>query len=137
MSYEIRKGWPSNAALDEPISAVDGTELVDGTVAILDSTTGKWKTGAVNSASGKGALHAFIIAKEDLRYTYVGLLSDAIIEVDSDHYTGTTFKAGDPLSADENGKFVAAGSNAVIGKVINFDPVSKHMRLVWKPIASN
>lgn len=133
MSYEIRKGWPSNGAIDEPINAVDGATLADGTVAILDTATGKWKTGAVTP----GSVAAFVIAKEDLRDTYVGLMSDAVIEVDADHYTGTTFTAGDKLSGDADGKFVAAGSNAVIGQVLNFDSVSKHMRLVWKPLSAN
>ncbi len=133
MSYEIRKGWPSNGAIDEVLRAVDGTTLADGTVAILDAATGKWKTAAVAS----GSVAAFVIAKEDMRDTYTGLMSDAIIEVDADHYTGTTFAAGDKLSADADGKFVAAGSNPVIAQVINFDSVSKHMRLVWKPLSAN
>ncbi len=133
MSYEIRKGWPSNGAIDEVLRAVDGTTLADGTVAILDAATGKWKTAAVAS----GSVAAFVIAKEDMRDTYTGLMSDAIIEVDAGHYTGTTFTAGDKLSADADGKFVAAGSNPVIAQVINFDSVSKHMRLVWKPLSAN
>ena len=35
MSYEIRKGWPSNGALDEVLMAADGATLTDGTVAVL------------------------------------------------------------------------------------------------------
>lgn len=140
MSYEIRRGWPSNGALDEVLMAADGATLTDGTVAVLDSATGKWKTGALaaDDAARKAPLHAFVIAKEDLRHTYVGLMSDAVIEVDKDHYVGSTFASNDPLGVDEStGKFKAAvvGTDVVVGKVIYFDASNGHMRLFWKPMA--
>lgn len=140
MSYEIRKGWPSNGALDEVLLAADGATLTDGTVAVLDSTTGKWKTGtlAADASARKAPLHAFVIAKEDVRNTHTGLMSDAIIEIDKDHYTGSTFAANDPLGVDAStGKFKAAtvGTDVIVGKVINFDAATGRMRLFWKPMA--
>ena len=75
MSYEIRKGWPSNGALDEVLMAADGATLTDGTVAVLDTSTGKWKTGALaaDDTNRKAPLHAFVIAKEDIRHTHTGV----------------------------------------------------------------
>lgn len=140
MSYEIRKGWPSNGALDEVLMAVDGVTLTDGTVAVLDTDTGKWKTGtcAADSSANKAPLHAFVIAKEDIRHTYVGLMSDAIIEVDDEHYVGASYTPNDPLGVDESGKFKAAtvGTDVVVGKVLAYDSATKHMRLFWHPLAN-
>lgn len=140
MSYEIRKGWPSNGALDEMLVPVEGETLTDGSVAVLDTSTGRWKNGTVAATSdGTGPVHAFVIAREHARNTYTGLMSAAIIEVDSDHYVDATYTPNQPLGVDENGLFKAASSSSdstdtVVGKVLYYDANNGHLRLFWKPM---
>lgn len=139
MSYEIRKGWPSNGALDEMIMPAEGETLADGSVAVLDSSTGRWQNGTVTAGSSSdGPLYAFVIAREDARGTYTGLLSAAVIEVDEDHYEDATYTPNQPLGVNDEGFFRAAASgDAVVGKVLSYDSTSKHMRLFWKPLANS
>ncbi len=127
--YQIRKGWPADAAIDEVLLAKDGVSVEDGMIVSL-------KDGKVSPANYDGAaaatdpMAAFIIGKEGVAGTITGLMSQAVIEVDKDHYEAASYKSGDALTA-KNGKFAPAGSGKVLGRVMTFDAASGLMRLMW------
>ena len=50
--------------------------------------------------------------------------------MDSDYFDAGTYAAGDLLTA-KNGKFSAAGTSKVIGRVLNYDATNGRMRLMW------
>ena len=129
MSYQIRKGWPAEAAIDEIMVADDGEEIVPGLIVAVEG--GKCKVANfTGAASDTDPMPAFVIAGEKVRGTFTGLMSQCIIEVDADHYEAGTYKPGDMLTA-KAGKFAAAGSSKAVARVMNFDAGSGIMRLMW------
>jgi hypothetical protein len=127
--YDIRKGWPSNGAIDEVLTAASGQDIKDGmivTVANGQASTANFTA----AASASDPMVAFVIGYEKVKGTYTGLMSQCIIEVDADHYDAGSYAAGDALTA-KNGKFAAAGSSKVVGRVLKFDAASGLMRLMW------
>lgn len=129
MSYQIRKGWPAEAAIDEIMVADDGEEITPGMVVTVEG--GKCKAANfTGAAAATDPMPAFVIAGEKVRGTFTGLMSQCIIEVDADHYEAGVYNPGDALTA-KDGKFAAAGSSKAIGRVMNFDAGSGIMRLMW------
>lgn len=127
--YQIRKGWPSNGAIDEVFTAATNAtsgeleELSEGMIV----TVKDHKAAPAASADDSAAL-AFVIGHEQARKTWTGLLSQCVIECDADHYTGT-FDAGDKVTVS-NGKFAKAGSGATaIGRVLAYD--APMLRVLW------
>ena len=127
--YQIRKGWPSNGAIDEVLTAATGETITDGmivTVADGKATPANFTSAAADT----DPMVAFIIGIEHVRGTHTGLMSQCIIEVDAEHYEAGTYNANDPLTA-RGGKFAAAGSSKVIGRVLKYDATSGLMRIMW------
>lgn len=129
MSYQIRKGWPAEAAIDEIMVADDGEEITPGMVVTVEG--GKCKVANfTGAASDSDPMPAFVIAGEKVRGTFTGIMSQCVIEVDADHYEAGAYNPGDALTA-KAGKFAAAGSSKALGRVMNFDAASGIMRLMW------
>ncbi len=127
--YDIRKGWPSDGAIDEVLKAESGQTIEDGMiVTVADGKASKANfTGA---ASANDPMVAFIIGYEQVKGTFTGIMSQCIIEVDADHYDAGSYAPGDALTA-KDGKFSAAGSSKVVGRVLKFDAASGILRLMW------
>ena len=129
MSYQIRKGWPAQSAIDEALLAADGQKITNGMIVTVSE--GKCKVANfTNAASPTDPMTAFVISNEQLRGTFTGIMSQCVIEVDKDHYDVGAYKANDPLTA-KAGKFSAAGSSKVVGRVLSFDAASGIMRIMW------
>lgn len=126
--YDIRKGWPADAAVDEVLRAASGETIEDGMIVTVANGEAS-KANFTGAAAATDPMCAFIIGKEDVRGTFTGIMSQCIIEVDADHYAAGTYAAGDALTA-KDGKFAAAGSSKVLGRVLSMDP-SGLMRLMW------
>lgn len=127
--YQIRKGWPSNGAIDEVLTAAAGETVTDGmivTVADGQATPANFTA----AAAASDPMVAFIIGVEQVRGTLTGLMSQCVIEVDTEHYEAGTYAANDALTA-KNGKFAAAGSSKAIGRVLSYDAASGRMRIMW------
>jgi hypothetical protein len=134
MAYQIVRGWPSAGALDEPLKAADGVEVVPGSIATLDST-GK-AIPAVYAADGSNAgdLAFFVIDNDALANSLVGLKSGMIIECDADHYVAGAYEVNQPLTATD-GKFApVTASEKEVAKVRSFDATTGQMRVIWTAI---
>lgn len=123
--YQIRKGWPSNGAIDEVFQADAGEELAEGMIVAVK----QHKAEVASSADDSAAL-AFVIGHEQARNTWTGLMSQCVIECDAAHYVDTdTYTAGDKVTVS-NGKFALAGSSAAaVGRVLAFD--DPMLRVLW------
>lgn len=128
--YQIRKGWPSNGAIDEVFKAkVDSSgvtaELSEGMI-----VTVKQHEAEPAASAGDDAALAFVIGHEQARGTWTGLLSQCVIECDADHYDASeTYAAGDKVTVT-SGKFAPAGSSGVaVGRVLAYD--APMLRVLW------
>lgn len=131
--YQIRKGWPSNGAIDEVLTPATGEVLGETVKEGMVVTVVDRKAAPANftaAAADSDPMCAFTIGIEHVRDTLTGLMSQCVIEVDAEHYEAGTYAPGDALTA-KNGKFAAAGSSKVLGRVLSFDATSGLMRLMW------
>lgn len=128
--YNVRKGWPSNAAIDEVLKADTGATITDGMIVTV--TDGKIvPANFTAAAAATDPMCAFVIGYEKVRGTYTGLMHQIVIEVDKDHYTADTYAANDQLTA-KDGKFAkAAAGEKVLGRVLKYDATSGLMRVMW------
>ena len=129
MFYQIRKGWPAEAAVDEVLLADDGEEITNGMIVTV--ADGKCKVANfTGTASDTDPMCAFIFSSEKMHKTFMGIMSQFVIEVDAEGYEADTYAAGDTLTA-KDWKFAKAGSSKVLGRVLSFDLASGIMRLMW------
>lgn len=128
--YNVRKGWPSNAAIDEVLKADTGAEVTDGMIVTV--TDGKIKPANFTAAAqATDPMCAFVISHEKVRGTYTGLMHQIVIEVDNAHYAADTYAANDALTA-KDGKFAkASAGEKVLGRVLKYDATSGLMRVMW------
>lgn len=129
--YNIRKGWPSNAAIDEVLMADTGATVTDGMiVTVTDGKIAPANFTAVEVATDP--MCAFIIGHEQVRGTYTGLMHQIVIEIDKDHYAADSYAANDRLTA-KDGKFakVTGTGEKVLGRVLKYDAASGLMRVMW------
>jgi hypothetical protein len=127
--YDIRKGWPAEAAIDEVLTAANNQTVAEGmivTVADGKATPANFTA----QAAASDPMAAFLIGHEKVRGTFTGLMSQCIIEVDAEHYEAGSYAPGDVLTA-KNGKFAPAGNSKVLARVLKFDAASGLMRLMW------
>ena len=124
--YQIRKGWPSNGAIDEVFKAASGVELKEGMIVQLNADH---EAIIASSNDGKGAL-AFVIGAEAQRKTWTGLLSQCVIECDAEHYEAGTYKAGDYVTVTD-GKFSAGSKDDAVGRVLAYDANTGMLRVLW------
>ena len=110
--YNVRKGWPSNAAIDEVLKADTGAVISDGMIVTV--TDGK-----IKPASFPAAAQA------------TDPMCACVIEVDNAHYAADTYAANDALTA-KDGKFAkASAGEKVLGRVLQYDATSGLMRVMW------
>lgn len=129
--YNIRKGWPSNAAIDEVLMADTGATVTDGMIVTV--TDGKIAPANFTVAEvATDPMCAFIIGHEQVRGTYTGLMHQIVIEIDKDHYAADSYAANDRLTA-KDGKFakVTGTGEKVLGRVLKYDAASGLMRVMW------
>lgn len=129
--YNIRKGWPSNAAIDEVLMADTGATVTDGMIVTV--TDGKIAPANFTAAEATtDPMCAFIIGHEQARGTYTGLMHQIVIEIDKDHYAADSYAANDRLTA-KDGKFakVTGTGEKVLGRVLKYDAASGLMRVMW------
>jgi len=126
--YDIRKGWPSQGAIDEVLVAATGETITDGMIVSVAGGKAS-KANFTAAAAATDPMCAFIIGYENVKGTFTGIMSQCIIEVDADHYAAGTYNPGDALTA-KDGKFAAAGTSKVLGRVLSVD-ASGIMRLMW------
>lgn len=120
--YNVRKGWPSNAAIDEVLKADTGAVISDGMIKPASFTA---------AAQATDPMCAFVIGHEKVRGTYTGLMHQIVIEVDNAHYAADTYAANDALTA-KDGKFAkASAGEKVLGRVLQYDATSGLMRVMW------
>ena len=124
--YQIRKGWPSNGAIDEVFKAAAGEDLKEGMIVAV-----KGGEAEVAASADDSAALAFVIGHEQARNTWVGLMSQCVIECDSEHYDATgSYTAGDKVTV-ANGKFAAiSSSEKPVGRVLAID-ANGLMRVLW------
>lgn len=116
--YNIRKGWPSQGAVDEVLTADTGQTITEGMIVTV--TDGKASVANFTGAASKNdPITAFIMGHEDVRKTFTGIMSQCVIEVDAEYYQAGTYNSGDYLTAKE-GKFALANNEKVIGRVLTF-----------------
>ncbi len=122
--YQIRKGWPSNGAIDEVFQADTGETLAEGMIVAV-----KQHKATVAATNAGTASLAFVIGHEAQRNTWTGLLSQCVIECDADHYKDTdTYAAGDYVTVT-NGKFAKGTSDNAVGRVLAYD--APMLRVLW------
>lgn len=128
--YNVRKGWPSNAAIDEVLKADTGAVISDGMIVTV--TDGKIKPASFTAAAqATDPMCAFVIGHEKVRGTYTGLMHQIVIEVDNAHYAADTYAANDALTA-KDGKFAkASAGEKVLGRILQYDATSGLMRVMW------
>lgn len=120
--YNVRKGWPSNAAIDEVLKADTGAVISDGKIKPASFTA---------AAQATDPMCAFVIGHEKVRGTYTGLMHQIVIEVDNAHYAADTYAANDALTA-KDGKFAkASAGEKVLGRILQYDATSGLMRVMW------
>ena len=125
--YNVRKGWPSEGAIDEVLTAASGQTIEDGMIVSVAND----QASVATFTSSLTGIPAFIIGKEAVKGTFTGLMSQCVIEVDSAHYVAGTYAAGDLLTAT-GGKFeVTTTAAAAIGKVLKFDATTGTLRVLW------
>jgi len=128
MSYDIRKGWPADSAIDEIFVADTGQVIEEGMIVTV--ADGKASVANFTSAAADtDPMVAFVIGCEHIRKNYTGIMSQCVIEVDAAHYEAATYAAGDLLTA-KAGKFAKAGTSKAIGRVLSMSPAGV-MRLMW------
>lgn len=118
--YQIRKGWPSNGAIDEIFEAAVGTTLAEGMICTI-----KDKQGTID---GDG-IPCFVIGHEAARKTWVGLVTNFVVECDAEHYD-TMPAAGDYVN-HAAGKFTAGSKDSCVGRVLAADAATGHIRVLW------
>jgi len=99
MAYQITKGWPSQAAIDEIITlATEGT-VVPGMFGIIEAD-GEAAPGTYPLTAGVTSLLPvfFCIDEDKITQKVTGLMSDCMIVLDSDHYVAGSFAPGQNLS---------------------------------------
>lgn len=128
--YNIRRGWPSNGALDEVFEPAPGQVVTDGMVVTL--TGGKASPATFDAAAAPtDPPAAFVIGVDPLSGRRTGLLSACVIELDAAHYETGVYVANDLLTA-KAGKFAkAAAGEKILARVLAFDPTSNRMRVLW------
>lgn len=128
--YTIRRGWPSNGALDEIFEDAPGQVTTDGMVVTL--TDGKAAPASFDAAAAPtDPPAAFVIGIDPLSGKRTGLLSACVIEMDATHYATGVYAANDLLTAKE-GKFAkAAAGEKTLARVLSFDPTANRMRVLW------
>ena len=127
--YNIRKGWPTDAAIDEVLTAAAGQTVEEGMVVTVVNDQAA-PANFTAAAADSDPMCAFLIGHEQVKGTFTGIMSQCVIEIDADHYAAGTYAAGDYLTA-KDGKFAPAGSSKALGRVIKFDAASGLMRLMW------
>ena len=125
MSYNIRKGWPCDGALDETLMPADDAARKEG---IIVSLTAEGKVQVADTVEADGPLCAFTIGVEKVTGAVTALMNDCIIDLDADHYVAGSYKPNDGLTA-ATGKFGPAGSNKVLARVIKFE--NGILRVKW------
>jgi hypothetical protein len=124
MGYQIRKGWPSDHALDETVKAATGQTITEGLIV-------KVANGLATVAADGDGICGFVIGQDTLVGVYTVLLGDFIVEVDAQHYAAASYAAGDKLTAAA-GKFKKAGADEeVIGKVLAVVSGTDKLRILW------
>ncbi|MCB5270513.1 MAG: hypothetical protein LHW56_01555 [Candidatus Cloacimonetes bacterium] len=130
--YQIVKGWPSNAALDENVKAATGQTIVEGQVITKDSDGAAV---VASLAAGDDKTAYFVIGKETLTGTFTGLTGKFIAEVDADHLAAAVSTyAIDELLTATTGKFAALTAGApeqAIARVVGKDAVNGKLRVIW------
>lgn len=125
MSYNIRKGWPCDGALDENLMPADDAAKKAGIIVALNSDG---KVVVADAIAADGPLCGFNIGVEKVTGAVTTLMNDCIIDMDAEHYEAGTYAPNDALSAVA-GKFGPAGSNKVLARVIKFE--NGILRVKW------
>lgn len=131
MGYQVRKGWPSDGAIDEQVTAATGQTVTDGMFVTI--AAGKASVGSYAAAEAAAdPLYGFVIGKEDLKGYFVALMSPAIIELDSACYAAGTYTANQALTI-KDGKLAPTTEvkEKVVAKVISFDATSGTMLVMF------
>ena len=132
MSYQIVRGWPSAGALDEPMKAAAGQEVVGGSIVSLDANGEAVVATFAGDGSDADNLAFFCIDTDPLAGSLVGLTGCLIIECDSEHFDVSGVYAPNVGLTATGGKFaVAAAGQKVVGRVRSYDAANQKMRLVW------
>lgn len=127
MAYNVRKAWPAEAAIDEIVVPAEGAEIAEGMIVTVADGEAK-VADFTGTASPTDPMPAFLIGYEKVKKSYTALMHQCVIEVDAEHYDAGTYKGGDLLTA-KAGKFSAAGTSKVIGRVLKFDASTGQMRV--------
>lgn len=127
--YQISKGWPSDAAIDEVFKAASGQELHEGMIVKLDANH---EGSVANSVPTDGTL-VFVIGHEFLNKTFTGLMHPCVITCDKDCFDDTaTWTGGALVTVGTGGKFKPAGDNdTAIGRVLAYDATTGILRIHW------
>lgn len=127
MSYQIRKGWPSNAAVDVALTADDDQDIKDGDFVVISDS---FKCS--HAAYSGSELYAFIIGKERLHGTMTGLMSTCVIELDQAHYAdGETFTVNQDVTINDEGKLTGGDSDTSVGKVLAYDSTNGNVVILF------
>ena len=136
MYFDIVKGWPSQAAIDEVAKADPGETITEGMIVNLINGTIKSSKKDVLDDGVRGIAWGH----EAARGTWTVLLSQLVLAMDSAYYSGQ-LTAGDELvvSDQEDGKFAKYDKEKdkrpapVIGRVLSVDANTGIARVLWYP----
>jgi hypothetical protein len=142
MAYQILKGWPSEGAIDMSIALDTDVVLPEGTGGAIEATGGKGILGNYDEdGTDAGLLPFFCIGVDNVTGKVLGLMSNCMIEVDSDHYEAGSYAPGVAVTL-KGGKFdiinvvVGATTGAsdyrpVVGRVLSYDAASGKLVIAW------
>jgi hypothetical protein len=124
MAYQIIKGWPCEGAIDMNIAVATDELVADGVGCVVDSDSKAAVANFAVDGSDATGIPGFCIGIDNVTGNALLLLSEAMIQVDSDHYEVASYTPGAGVSF-VGGKFdlIAAidDERPQVGTVFSYD----------------
>lgn len=128
--YQIVKGWPSHAAIDEKVTATAGQTLAPGVVAALTSAGTYSVADCADAGTDPGQL-MFLIDTDKITGGFLGLAHTFVVEVDASHYAAGTYTPNAFVTV-KAGKFAPmSGTAKAVGRILAYNATTKILRVLW------
>ena len=110
--YNIRKGWPCDGALDETLVPAAPKTITNGMLAAINTSGKLEKANLTAAAAATDPIIGIVIGVDKMSGKCALLMSDCIIEMDSEHFATDTYTPNMSLTA-KDGKFAKATTETV------------------------
>ena len=127
--YNIRKGWPCDGALDETLVPAAPKTITNGMLAAINTSGKLEKANLTAAAAATDPIIGIVIGVDKMSGKCTLLMSDCIIEMDSEHFATDTYTPNMSLTV-KDGKFAKATTETVIGRVLSYDAVNQMLRVL-------